>query len=205
MARSAPSSPICASPSAATIVVGRSARVVHLREDVLGDRAADRALVDRARSGRPAPRGASGTCVDRLAALLQRPQQLAHHPVARGLRVARRRRRPPRSSRPAPRTASARRRRTSGSAYCCDEPPAPRLGQLGHRRAHARRRAPRRRRAAADRARESTGSRAPLPCCASNGCARPPNPTAASPARRGRRSRATSICRSISYSSAFSR
>ena len=60
-------------------------------------------------------------------------------------------------------------------------------------------------RAAADRARENSDSRAPLPCCASTPSARPPSPTAASPARRVRRRRASSICRSISYSSAFCR
>ena len=59
-----------------------------------------------------------------------------------------------------------------------------------------------RRRPAADRARGSSGSRAPLPCCASTRCRRRRSHSRVSCTTRPP-SLETSICRSISYSSAF--
>ena len=116
----------------------------------------------------------------------------------------RRRPRPPRSSRPAPGL-----REHAGvvvrHAVARDEAAAPRLRQLRHR-ARARARCARRRRpAAAGRAPGSSGSRAPLPCCASSACGR----CAESQSRVSWTTRppfaTTSICRSISYSIAFCR
>ena len=84
----APSSSICASPSAATMSSARAARCEHLLEHVLGDRAADRALRRRARSGRRARRRRAATRSMSIAELVQLARQLAHHPVARRLRLA---------------------------------------------------------------------------------------------------------------------
>ena len=116
--------------------------------------------------------GGQRRVADRRAALVQRAQQSRPSPSCWPPSGSRRRRLPPRSSRRAPRTASARRRRNREWRSCATNRAPARLRQLGHRRAHARRRAPRPRPAAAGRARESSGSRAPLPCCAWNACGR---------------------------------
>ena len=62
--------------------------------------------------------------------------------------------------------ASARPASYSGRPYCDDEPRAARRGQLGQRGAHAVEPRGRHDPPAAGRARGSTGSRAPPPCCA---------------------------------------
>ena len=98
MPMSASVSPICASPSAAIDIVGRTAAVEHLREDVLGHRVADGAAIDGLHeSGQRRRRQRHLLDVD--GALLQGAQQLAHDPVAGGLGVSRLARRPARSNR----------------------------------------------------------------------------------------------------------
>ena len=112
--------------------------------------------------------------------------QLAHDPVARGFRVAGRRGRRLEVVGDLARTASARRRRSRAART------ARRSAGGGHPAARAAStlicRDPRRDRAAAaaGRARGNSGSRAPLPCCASTPCGRRRYPRGAFPARPAR-------------------
>ena len=149
------------------------------------------------------PSGASGSTSGDSPDLVEVAEHLAVGPVDDVAAPNRRRAR----RRPPPRTRRGPGVPTSDPRLGVADPPlaprsrARRVGrQLGHRPAHPRRASRRSARPARGRARGSSGSRTSPPWCASSACARRLRPSAASPARCARRSRARSIWRSISYS-----
>ena len=91
---------------------GAAAGAVHLLEDVLGDRAGDRALVDQRDQLGQRVRRRAATSLDRSRASRSACASAPPSPSCSRPSGCRRRRRRARSSRRAPSTASARRRRT---------------------------------------------------------------------------------------------
>ncbi len=144
----------------------RGAAGPHLLEDLLGGRRVDHAPLDQIdQAGQR--RRADWALGQRQPGVVERARHLAHQPVGRrlgGRTGGDQRRKPVAASRA---SASARSRRTADKPNAAIKPLAPCGRQLGQGTGGPARRARRRRRPAADPVRGSTGSRAPLPCCAS--------------------------------------